>query len=276
MTKVNLLGGRQGRQLRIAIQIAALHIAPIAEGRDRGQVKAAQLIVRLHKGTRIHVQDARWRVERHVGIVHRRGEPLSRQDLWKVYAIGLNAARIANIVGRDIDGPGRFQVGVGIVDTRKNAEFRGWREQELAAEALALIAIVLGAIKNVVNIALVTAGHAGEAATKNALDNLAVYGAGNAIFVALIVGAFDIAAGLGGWVRSDDIDHTGRSVLTEQSALRAAQHLDPVQIDNVGDHLTRTGQNHAVDDGRDGRLSAGRGGDGAKTTDQQRGVLVRG
>ena len=140
---------------------------------------------------------------------------------------------------------------------------------------MALIAIVLCAIKDVVDIAFVTTGHGGQSATEDALDNFAVHRAGNAIFVALIVGAFDIAARLRGWVGRDDADHARRCVLSKQRALWAAQHFDVVQINNIGDHLTRTGQNHAVDDGRDGRLSARRGGDGAKTTDQQRGVLIR-
>ena len=76
-----------------------------------------------------------------------------------------------------------------------------------------------------------------------------------------------------GRVAGDQIDQTGRGRLAVERALGAAQHLDPLDVGQIGEGARLEGQRHFVDQHGNARLDADTEGEGADAAQRDVGVL---
>src|SRR5205085_11408354 len=106
-------------------------------------------------------------------------------------------------------------------------------EQQLAAdeEAIAVVDVAFGAAGRVDHMIVAVAAHIDAVETEG---DLLAERAGNADLAAnlveIAVGQVDMAAEVELRPGADDVDEAGRRVAAEQGALRAAQHLDPLDV----------------------------------------------
>jgi hypothetical protein len=73
-----------------------------------------------------------------------------------------------------------------------------------------------------------------------------------------------------------DVEHAGARVLAEQGTLRATQHFDALQIDEVDEALALPRKHHPVEDDRHARLEPGAEQRGADAADAKVAVLLVG
>ena len=124
------------------------------------------------------------------------------------------------------------------------------------AQALALVAVDGLVVEDVEDVAVEFAADRGDAGAQRIAERAGNPGA-QLVFVVLVEACADVAVeGLARALRGD-VDDPGRCVFAEQRALRAAQHLDALEIVEIGEGLPGAAEHDAVDHGRD----AGFGGD---------------
>ena len=121
----------------------------------------------------------------------------------------------------------------------------------------------------VVDVAVIAVVETGDARPDSVAQRQVEYGT-TAEFALGEEAGLDIAAQVAGRFFRDDIDHAGRRVLAEQRALRPAQHFELIDVDQIAERLTRTGEDDTIDHGRDRRLAGDREGRGAHAAQEQR------
>ena len=127
---------------------------------------------------------------------------------------------------------------------------------EHGAQALALVAVDGLVVEDVEDVAVEFAADRGDAGAQRIAERAGNPGA-QLVFVVLVEARADVAVeGLARALRRY-VDDTGRCVFAEQRALRTAQHLDALEIVEIGEGLAGAAEHDAVDHGRD----AGFGGD---------------
>jgi hypothetical protein len=166
-------------------------------------------------------------------------------------------------------------VGLHVVGDQGESDVVIRGEFEFAAHAAMVVAVDLLTIMLVVDVAIVGAEQRADRALQRVRNQAAADAESGAAFVAAVVRLIDVAVGLGGGCLAGDVEHAGRGVLAEQRALRAAQNLDALQIEQIHGCLSRTRIHHAIDHRRHGWLDARRGGNRADAAHEQRGVFVR-
>ena len=237
-------------------------VAPAAPGGDRGQGVVAQVPVQLAGQALVDIVDIGAGVGVDVAVVA--GAPDRVQRIGEGRGQGLADHAVGRVVVglHVVGGEGEFHVFVG-------------GELQLAAYALVVVAVDFLAVGLVLDVAVIAAEQGGQRAFQGLWNQAAADAETGTAFVAAVVRLVDVAVGLGGRGLGDDVQYTGRGILAEQRALRAAQHFDAVEVEQVEGGLAGTAVDHAVDHRGHGGLDPRRGGNGAHATDEQRGVLVR-
>ncbi|MNN26279.1 hypothetical protein D3C81_1397800 [compost metagenome] len=186
--------------------------------------------------------------DRRQGVVTQLPVELGREALVLVFDVGLEVAVDVAVVGAWRDGAqlaGKRGTGAGdytagervfafhVVGDQGQAQgFVGF-ELQLATGALALVAIDVMAVGNVLDIAVVVTPQGAQRALEPFAEAPADAEAQAVLIAPAKVRVIHIAAGLLGDGFADDVQHTGRSVLAEQRTLRAAQHFDALQVEQV-------------------------------------------
>ncbi|MCY1493754.1 hypothetical protein D9M68_275970 [compost metagenome] len=256
-----VVGGLQ-RQRGQAIAVLVLGVVPVAPGGDRGQGEVAELPVGLAGQPGVGVLDVGLEVAVDLAVVVAGHHRAQRGGERRVGDLGDHPA-------------GRVVVTVAVVAYQGELEVLVRLELQLAAHALAVIAVDVVAVVDVLHVAVVLADETAQRALEHLVQAPAEAEAQAVLVAAAEVRVVDVAAGLLRGVAGHDVEHAGRGVLAEQGALRAAQHFDALHVEQVEGRLPGTAEHHAVDHRGHGRLDARRGGDGADATNEQRGVLVR-
>ena len=186
------------------------------------------------------------------------------------------AARCRQDGGGQVGGHGPDQLGAAVVVALAVVGDQGQRQGlgdiggDHGADAPVLIAVDARIGGDVVDIAAVGAVEGGDPA----LDHIAerhIDGAAQAVFIAVAgIATFQETAEIRARALGNDVDDAGRGVLAEQRALRAAQHFQAVDVDQVAEGLTGPAVDHAIDDGGDRGFAGNREGRGTDPTQEQR------
>ena len=233
------------------VTVTDFGVVPAAIGGDAGQVVIAQTDVSLERNAPAFFQGRGDQVLRHgAGIcAQRRGQGQEAE------VGGRHASASQRASGDDIGAA--IVVVLVIVSGEVEAQIVARLVQELAAHAVVLVAVDPRVGGGVADVAIILAVEAGEPGSQILADRQ-VDRTLQAIFVAIEIAGFKRAAEFHLRHLGGDVDHTGRCVLAEQRALRAAQNFHLGHVDHVREGFARTGIDHAVNHGRNRRLTGDR------------------
>ena len=127
--------------------------------------------------------------------------------------------------------------------------------EQLGAQVPAVAVVQLVVVRQVDEVAVALVHRAGDAEGEGVGEGAGDLTLQDTLVVVADAG-FDEAAPVEVGLLRHDADHAGRGVLTEQRALRAAQHLDALHIDEVADGAGRARAVDAVDEHTDRGLDA--------------------
>ncbi|RMM50084.1 hypothetical protein ALQ76_05464 [Pseudomonas syringae pv. atrofaciens] len=250
---------RSGSAKPVAVLI--LRVVPAAPGGDGGQGVVAQLPVELTGQAFVDVLDMAAVIADDIAVIavgtyRRQGTGEGRGQRLGYHPVG------------------RVVMGLHVVRCEGEGDVVIGREFQLAACALAVVAVDFLTIELVIDIAVIAAEQRRDRAFEGLRNQAAANAETGAAFIAAVIRLIDVTVSLFGRCLGGDVEHARRSVLAEQRALRAAQHFDAFQVEQIQRGLTRTRIHHTIDHRGHRRFDAWRGGNGADTANEQRSVLV--
>ena len=252
------LDGDERRAGRVEVVDAVLLHVAVAGDRHEGQVViqlvthvesegvgfeqrfVLGVVLRVARTARGGAADLR---EQHAGqeaaaVVRFVGVGRRRQHAGGQVVVGLEGAQLALVI-EALDSEHRFEP---IIRS----------EQHRQTEVLIVAVRGVATRRHVVHVAVVLLRGEEHLRREHVLNEGGVEHAAELPLAVLADGRFDPTAKLAGGPAADDVHHAADGVLPEQRALRATQHLDPLQVE-VLEHLTRErAEVDAVDHHADG------------------------
>ena len=162
-------------------------------------------------------------------------------------------------------------VDLALVGDQADGGVLGGVPEQLGAQVPAVAVVQLVVVRQVDEVAVALVHRAGDAEGEGVGEGAGDLALQDAL-VQVADAGFDEAAPVEVGLLRHDADHAGRGVLTEQRALRAAQHLDALHIDEVADGAGRARAVDAVDEHTDRGLDARVVGAVAEAADDEVGV----
>ena len=249
----------------VDIQQVGLGVVVIAG--DRDQSRKAQVPFQLHRLAVVLVVGLGLEVVGEVGVLRTHvdaGLEDRRRD-------GRVAAQGG--VGRQRDErPADRGPAVHIVPAEGGGEVRRWGPQQLAVQGAEVAAARLVASEDVVHVAFEIVVVGAEPALELVGDDRSGNRAADAVFIVGGGERVQVARQGRGGRAGGDVDQAGGGRLAIEGALRTAQHLDVVDVRQVGEGPGLEGHRHIVHLDRDRRLDADREREGADAADRDRGI----